>query len=100
MSEEKKENFSRDADQTRYIYIAGALAMTTVIGLFVLEAIAMFKFRMVDSAGGILTYKAFIFTPEIVHTIMPITISALTGVGGFLFGREVGKQQMRNGRTN
>lgn len=93
---EKQENFSRDADQTRYIYFAGALALATIIGLFVLEGIAMLKFQLTDNSGGALVYKPFIFTPEIVHTVIPVTVNALIGVGGFLFGREVGKQQGRH----
>ena len=39
-------------------------------------------------------HKAFVFTPEIVHTLIPVTIGGLSAVGGFLFGRGVGERRM------
>ena len=90
------ENYSRDADQTRYLYIVGIIAGGTLLGLFALEMVAMFK-----PLGE--TYKALIFTPEIVHTLIPVTVGGLAGLGGFLYGRESGKREverkMGNGMT-
>ena len=92
-NENKNENFSRDADQTRYIYLVGLIALTALVGLFTLEILAMFRFG--KSTDG---YKPFIFTPEIVHTIIPVTVGTIGVVGGFLFGRAVGQQKVNGGQ--
>ena len=90
-NEKNDENFSRDADQTRYIYLVGLIAMTSLIGLFSLEFLAMIKYIVnVKSSNG---YTPVIFTPEIVHTIIPVTIGTIGVVAGFLFGRAVGEQK-------
>ena len=81
-NEKNNENFSRDADQTRYIFLIGIISGVTLIGLFTLEIFSMF----------IKDHKAFLFTPEIVHTLLPLTIGGLATVGGFLFGRGVGQR--------
>ena len=92
----QKDEFSRDADQTRYIWIIGIVAVFTLFGFFAMELTAMIIFRSFHKETGI--YKAFIFTSEIVHTLVPVTLGAIGTVGGFLFGKEVGKQQAQ--RTN
>lgn len=76
------DNYSRDADQTRYIFLIGIIAGFTLLGLFALEIVSMF----------VKDHKAFIFTPEIVHTLIPVTIGGLSAVGGFLFGRGVAER--------
>ena len=88
---EKPENYSRDADQTRYLWLVGIVAMTTLLGFFVFEGIALFKYTN-DNKGSSNGYKALIFTPEIVHTLIPVTLGGITFLGGFLFGRERGKR--------
>ena len=93
MSDEKKDNYSRDADQTRYLWIAGIIGESTLIFMFALEVIAMVKFATLNKDGS--GYTPFIFTPEIVHTLIPVTVGAVLTIGSFLFGREVGKQQER-----
>ena len=93
---EQKDNYSREADQTRYLWIVGIIGMTALIILFALEITAMVMFKLADTDGN---YKAFIFTPEIVHTLIPVTIGVIGTVGGFIFGREQGKMQERNGNA-
>ena len=95
-NEKNDENFSRDADQTRYIYLIGLIAITALVGLFGLEFVALMKFTMADNPSN--GYTAFIFTPEIVHTLLPITIGTIGAVGGFLFGRAVGQQKTNGGQ--
>jgi spore maturation protein SpmA len=87
-NEKNDENYSRDADQTRYIFLIGIIAGVTLLGLFILEIISMF----------ISDHKAFVFTPEIVHTLIPVTIGGLSAVGGFLFGRGVGQRTPNGGQ--
>lgn len=94
---EQNENFSRDADQTRYIWIVGIVGMAALFILFALELTAMILFKLSNADGS---YKAFIFTPEIVHTLIPVTLGVIGTVGGFIFGREHGKMQERNGRSH
>lgn len=93
---EKDENYSRDADQTRLILIIGRVALTFLIGVFALELIAMVAFYWKFVAGSNLStfeYKPFIFTSEITHALIPVTVGAVSGVAAFLFGKEVGKRQ-------
>lgn len=91
---EPKEKYSRDADQTRYLWIVGVIGVSSLLILFILELTAMIIFKMFSTDGS---YKAFIFTPEIVHTLIPVTVGTIGSVGGFIFGREHGKMQERNG---
>ena len=93
---EQKEKFSRDADQTRYIFIVGTIGVSSLLILFILEMTAMILFKLFNTEG---IYKPFIFTSEIVHTLIPVTVGTIGTVGGFLFGREMGKQQVQNGNT-
>ena len=90
-NEKKEENFSRDADQTRYIYLVGMIALTALVGLFILEIFGMIKYTLATKGSN--GYVPFIFTPEIVHTIIPVTMGTIGVVGGFLFGRSVGQQK-------
>lgn len=53
----------------------------------------MIKFSVSNKDGS--GYTPFIFTPEIVHTLIPVTVGAVLTIGSFLFGREMGKQQER-----
>ena len=78
-------SYSRDADQTRYIWIVGGIAFFTLLGLFILEILNMFS----------KIEQMLVFTPEIVHTLIPVTVGGLTAIGGFLFGRGVGERQAR-----
>ena len=80
---EENQQYSRDADQTRYIYIVGGIAFFTLLLLFILEIMYIF--------GKL--QNAVIFTPEIVHTLIPVTVGGLSAIGGFLFGRGVGEKQ-------
>ena len=89
-TEEQQEDYSRDADQTRYLIIVGIIAGGTLVGLFALEIIAIF----VD------VETAFVFTPEIVHTLIPVTVGGLSALGGFLYGREAGKRMMTGNGTS
>ena len=41
-NEKNDENVSRDADQTRYIYLIGIIAGFTLVGLFALEVLSFF----------------------------------------------------------
>lgn len=86
-----QEDYSRDADQTRYLYIVGLIAAMTLLGLFALEILHM--------SGLMKKTTPYIFTPEIVHTLIPVTVGGLATLGGFLYGREVGKRQT-NGRSS
>lgn len=86
----QEENYSRDADQTRYLLLVGIISGGTLIGLFTLEILSIF--------GHV--KEAFIFTPEIVHTLLPLTVGGLAGIGGFLYGRESGKRMTMNGEGN
>ena len=71
MNEQQTDNnYSRDADQTRYIYIVGIIGMAALLFLFVLEMTALIIFKITATDGA---YKPFIFTPEIVHTLIPVT---------------------------
>ena len=99
---EEQENYSRDADQTRFVMLAGILAIGTVVIWFILEMAAMIMFKVIATGEEAKsTYQPFIFTSEIVHALIPVTVGILMGIGGFLFGREVGKQmrQNQNGRS-
>ena len=93
---EQQGKYSRDADQTRYLWIVGIIGIASLLILFILELTAMIIFKIIGNDGS---YKPFIFTPEIVHTLIPVTVGTIGTVGGFLFGREMGKQQERNGNT-
>ena len=86
-NEKNDENVSRDADQTRYIYLIGIIAGFTLVGLFALEVLSFFFTE----------HKAFVFTPEIIHTLIPLTVGGISVVGGFLFGRGVAQRQSPNG---
>ena len=95
-NEKNDENYSRDADQTRYIFLIGIIALVALVGLFTLETFSIIKYTMLtDASNG---YVPIIFTPEIVHTLLPITIGTITAVGGFLFGRAVGQQKVTGGQ--
>lgn len=83
----QQENYSRDADQTRYIWIIGGISCLTLILLFALELFFIFS----DAES------ALIFTPEIVHTLIPVTIGGLSAVGGFIFGKGVGERNAKQG---
>ena len=75
------ENYSRDADQTRFIYISGLLAGFTLLGLFSIEIITLFIKN---------PEKPFLLTPEIVHTLIPVTVGGMGLVGGWIFGARGG----------
>ena len=95
-NEKNDENFSRDADQTRYIFLIGLIAIIALVGLFALETFSIIKYTMLTNASN--GYVPIIFTPEIVHTLLPITIGTIGAVGGFLFGRAVGQQKVTGGQ--
>lgn len=88
MADNKTDDYSRDADQTRYLYLIGIIAGFTLLGLFALEVVFMFT----------PVTEAKIFTPEIVHTLIPVTVGAVATIGGFLFGRGVGAKQTNGGQ--
>ena len=95
-NEKNDENYSRDADQTRYIYLIGIIALLALVGLFTLETFSIIKYTMLTNASN--GYVPIIFTPEIVHTLLPITIGTIGAVGGFLFGRAVGQAKVTGGQ--
>ena len=97
MNDEKNdENYSRNADQTRYIFLIGIIAVIALVGLFALETFSIIKYTMSTKASN--GYVPIIFTPEIVHTLLPITIGTIGAVGGFLFGRAVGQAKANGGQ--
>lgn len=72
--------YSRDADQTRYIWMAFSLAQTTIIGLFCLEF-----FHPVDSP--------VFFTAEINHILVNGLGIGFLGIGAYIFGKNVGANE-------
>ena len=75
--EEEFNEYSRDVDQTRYIQAVVRLCFTIVIGLFVLEICSWF----------FPAKEAFIFSAELVHTMLNLSIPILTAIGGYLWGK-------------
>lgn len=74
------DQYSRDADQTRYIWMAFSLAQTTIIGLFCLEF-----FHPVDSP--------VFFTAEINHILVNGLGIGFLGIGAYIFGKNVGANE-------
>ena len=72
--------YSKDADQTRYIWMAFSLAQTTLIGLFCLEF-----FHPVDSP--------IFFTAEINHILVNGLGIGFLGIGAYIFGKNVGANE-------
>lgn len=72
--------YSKDADQTRFLRMAFTLAMTVVIGLFLLE---FFHGQQ----------KAMLFTPEIVHILVNGLALAFFGLGTYIYGKSVGANE-------
>ena len=79
-SKSDTEDVSKDADQTRFLRMAFALAMTVVIGLFCLEF-----FHKEE--------KAMLFTPEIVHILVNGLALAFFGLGTYIYGKSVGANE-------
>lgn len=89
------EDYSRDADQTRLIFIIGRIALTFLVGVLFLEMLAMILFFIKFVAyekQATFKYQAFIFSSEITHAMLPVTVGAVGAVAAFLFGKEVGKR--------
>ena len=76
-------NYSRDADQTRFLWMAFALSMTLIIGLFVLELV-----------HKPLKDEVTLFTPEIVHILVNGIGIAFFGLGTFIYGKNVGANEV------
>ena len=79
-SEDEDGQYSRDADQTRFIWMAFSLAQTTLIGLFCLEF-----FHPVDSP--------VFFTAEINHILVNGLGIGFLGIGAYIFGKNVGANE-------
>ena len=75
--EDLQYEYSKDADQSRYIKSVVALCFLVVIGIFAIEILAFFVPRE----------NAFLMTAELIHTLLNLTIPILTGIGGFLWGK-------------
>lgn len=75
--------YSRDADQTRFLWMAFGLSMTMLVGLFVLE---FFHKPMKD--------EVILFTPEIVHILVNGIGIAFFGLGTFIYGKNVGANEV------
>ena len=53
MNDEKNdENYSRNADQTRYIFLIGIIAVIALVGLFALETFSIIKYTMSTKASN------------------------------------------------
>lgn len=77
---EPDDYFSKDADQTRYLYMAFILAMSTIIGLFALELSPS-------------TTPPDIFTPEINHILVNGILIGFIGIGAYLYGKQSGASE-------
>ena len=88
------DNFSKDADQTRFLRMAFTLAFITITGLFALEF-----WHPAD--------QAMLFTPEIVHILVNGMAIGFFGLGAYIYGKNVGANEAlakmaggRNGNGN
>ena len=84
---ENKENispefhdYSKDADQTRFLRMAFTLAMITIVGLFLLE--------FFHPAGA--EHTPVFFTSEITHILINGIAIAFFGLGTYIYGKSVG----------
>ena len=75
--------YSRDRDQTRYLWMAWGLSMTLIVGLFVLE------FFHSPMKGEVV-----LFTPEIVHILVNGIGIAFFGLGTFIYGKNAGANEV------
>ena len=79
----EEHQYSREADQTRYLYLMFILAFTTLLGLFGLEF-----FHPSDATKPIL-----FFTPEIIHIIVNGLLLGFTGIGSYIYGKAAGQNE-------
>ena len=75
--EDQFNEYGKDADQTRYLRAVTGLCFTIVIGLFVMEFTSWF----------FPTREPFIFSAELVHTMLNLSLPILTAIGGYLWGK-------------
>ena len=79
-SDADMDNFSKDADQTRFLRMAFTLAFITIVGLFLLEF-----WHPAD--------EAMLFTPEIVHILVNGMAIGFFGLGAYIYGKNVGANE-------
>ena len=73
-------DYSKDADQTRFLWMAFSLAMITIVGLFLLE--------FFHPAGK--DHTPVFFTSEITHILINGIAIAFFGLGTYIYGKSVG----------
>ena len=82
--EKEKENdstdYSKEADQSRFLIMAFCICMTVVLGLFALEFWHQGE-------------KAMLFTPEIVHILVNGLALSFFGLGTYIYGKSVGANE-------
>ena len=74
------DQYSKDADQTRFLWMAFILALVTLGGLFVLEF-----FHPVDSP--------IFFTPEINHILVNGCLIGFFSLGAYIYGKNQGMNE-------
>ena len=78
---------NRDFDGSLLLFGMISLCHITIFSLVGLEVLNFFKPKQ----------EMVIFTPEINHTLLTITISALAGFGGYFFGKASERQKQELG---
>ena len=78
--QEQDNPYSKDKDQTRFLRMAFTLALTTLLGLFLLE-----YFHPVDSP--------VFFTAEINHILINGLLIGFISLGAFVYGKQAGMNE-------
>ena len=79
----EEHQWSREADQTRFLYLMFILAIITLLGLFGLEI-----WHPNDGDKTIL-----FFTPEITHIIVNGVLLGFIGLGSYIYGKAAGANE-------
>lgn len=82
---------NKSFDGTFLLFGMISLCHIALLGLFILQVILIFKPQTGETAT-VLT----IFSPEINHTLLTVTISALAGFGGYFFGKASEREAQQN----
>ena len=77
------DNFSKDADQTRFIKYAFIAAMVLIGVLTAIEILAML----------LKTDTMLIFTGELTHQLVTILVAGFVGSGAYLWGKKNGNEE-------
>lgn len=76
------DDYSKDADQTRFLRMAFTLALVTIVGLFALEI-----------SHHIKPGTSMLFTPEIVHILVNGLAIGFIGLGAYIYGKNAGTNE-------